>query len=579
MDQDAASGVFGKDPSLPDPQPSANPDTQSKTGDEIADEAEKRRERKRFTDRVAQRQHRKRQKLYIEELEDQLRVLRSGGQSEVAQLTAHNARLYDEVMNIRTQVWPTSTGSDADEPKLKRFHGLWDEMEDLLRRQRLLRQHSALRASWDTQSPHPDPHSPDLVGGLATWNTRSELGPNALDCTETRPADLATPTQAEPVPMDITPASEEMDETATVGDPVPASFDNTIASHIDGSEATSSDDTSAARVQLQQSLPNAAGCSRGGSQLVRDTDTLRDQIREANGHSVSDDGTAVDWIHIYQQLDNGMSSLPSQGVHTSHQNPAHPHGAQSTSNAMLAPLSQCRDAIIELGNFLDVDAWSSQSNNLPNQASSLNTERLTSTLLSAEAGPRQSGNAAPRCDTISTAPVHSIESILDLLGTCMGQWIPPPSPMSMAMPLMEFLAAYWVMYLLLRWQVIRDESAYESVPSWLRPTQLQLTVPHPLAADLVPWPEIREELIHMSLTDETGPYDVSRDIIRHMTVDIHNLEQTGLQDLHRLEAAILDLKNWRLSEEFFDRYPQWKCLKTRDRNFQPLLKATETLVF
>lgn len=64
-------------------------------------EAEKRRrERKRFTDKLAQRHHRKRQKLYIEELEGRLNMLKSGsgGDSGPAELVAQNLRLQEEVI-------------------------------------------------------------------------------------------------------------------------------------------------------------------------------------------------------------------------------------------------------------------------------------------------------------------------------------------------------------------------------------------------------------------------------------------------------------------------------------------------
>lgn len=61
------------------------------------DTAELRRERKRQTDRLAQRQHRKRQKQYIEELEAQIALLKTPGPSETSQLAAQNIRLQDEV--------------------------------------------------------------------------------------------------------------------------------------------------------------------------------------------------------------------------------------------------------------------------------------------------------------------------------------------------------------------------------------------------------------------------------------------------------------------------------------------------
>lgn len=73
-------------------------------------------------------------------------------------------------------------------------------------------------------------------------------------------------------------------------------------------------------------------------------------------------------------------------------------------------------------------------------------------------------------------------------------------------------------------------------------------------------PEMREELIHMSISDEIGLYEVSRDIVRYLTVDIQTPDQAALNDPKRLEAEILDLKNWKLGHGFFDRYPHWKWL-------------------
>lgn len=58
---------------------------------------ESRRERKRQTDRVAQQQHRKRQKLYIEELESQVALLKSAGQAQSSsRLAVQNLKLQQE---------------------------------------------------------------------------------------------------------------------------------------------------------------------------------------------------------------------------------------------------------------------------------------------------------------------------------------------------------------------------------------------------------------------------------------------------------------------------------------------------
>ena len=57
-----------------------------------------RRERKRATDRAAQREHRRRQKLYVEELEAQLALVRGGSLSDqLAQVMQENEKLRKEV--------------------------------------------------------------------------------------------------------------------------------------------------------------------------------------------------------------------------------------------------------------------------------------------------------------------------------------------------------------------------------------------------------------------------------------------------------------------------------------------------
>lgn len=66
---------------------------------EPKDDGNTKRERKRQTDRVAQREHRKRQRQYIEQLEEQLSVLKSRDQLGLGAL---NVRLQDEVSFQRT---------------------------------------------------------------------------------------------------------------------------------------------------------------------------------------------------------------------------------------------------------------------------------------------------------------------------------------------------------------------------------------------------------------------------------------------------------------------------------------------
>ncbi|KAL2858527.1 hypothetical protein BJY01DRAFT_241856 [Aspergillus pseudoustus] len=64
--------------------------------------AEDRREKKRASDRLAQREHRRRQREYIDELEAQLRLIKEGSHSEsVAALVAENERLKSELKQLR----------------------------------------------------------------------------------------------------------------------------------------------------------------------------------------------------------------------------------------------------------------------------------------------------------------------------------------------------------------------------------------------------------------------------------------------------------------------------------------------
>ncbi|KAL3483145.1 hypothetical protein BJX62DRAFT_245189 [Aspergillus germanicus] len=67
-----------------------------------ASTAEDRRERKRASDRLAQREHRRRQREYIDELEAQLKLIKEGSHSEsVAVLVAENERLKNELQQLR----------------------------------------------------------------------------------------------------------------------------------------------------------------------------------------------------------------------------------------------------------------------------------------------------------------------------------------------------------------------------------------------------------------------------------------------------------------------------------------------
>lgn len=71
-----------------------------------SEEVNSRKERKRASDRAAQREHRKRQRQYVEELESQLEMVRKGSHSQsVATLMAENEKLKTEVRGVSMHNW------------------------------------------------------------------------------------------------------------------------------------------------------------------------------------------------------------------------------------------------------------------------------------------------------------------------------------------------------------------------------------------------------------------------------------------------------------------------------------------
>ncbi|KAE8345044.1 hypothetical protein BDV24DRAFT_159878 [Aspergillus arachidicola] len=59
----------------------------------------------------------------------------------------------------------------------------------------------------------------------------------------------------------------------------------------------------------------------------------------------------------------------------------------------------------------------------------------------------------------------------------------------------EKLAFMFVMFRNLRWQLSSSKFDYEEMPRWLRPTAVQITVPHSAWIDNLPWPQMRDTLI------------------------------------------------------------------------------------
>ncbi|TPX11033.1 uncharacterized protein E0L32_008070 [Thyridium curvatum] len=60
----------------------------------------------------------------------------------------------------------------------------------------------------------------------------------------------------------------------------------------------------------------------------------------------------------------------------------------------------------------------------------------------------------------------------------------------------ERVAVLYIMFLIMRWQINPSRESYERLPPWCRPCRAQHAVPHPAWIDHLPFPIMRERLVH-----------------------------------------------------------------------------------
>nr|RBQ90457.1 hypothetical protein FVER53263_13395 [Fusarium verticillioides] len=500
-------------------------------------DAESRRAKKRQTDRNAQRQHRKRQKQYIEGLEAQISLLKSADKTEASQLAAQNLQLQDELQQMR---------------------GLWDEMESILQRQRDLRSSSILNAplvcSDSSSTPGYDSNN-ERDASAQAFAVRSS---SFSDTTRVRPTVPPAPavvddhlqstrlSDLDGLMLHNTSSSHDLTNDLIRCDTLDL-HDGSQLLNTDGNEmdAILGDDFQLASMDHSDESDRAmTELTHSQSLTVRNKHTDHfstmdsSQMQTPRGHE-SDSAITMRWIaspsHLFRD-DDDIDHFPEVEDSSSHQ-----HEKQRTPDPL--------DGFTEL-----FDAC--MKHNLPAFRSNMPMLMFSSAakdVLLHEMIQRASQNPE------SIGPPVLIDFLVDnkqnSLSTDLKVYL---EPVRKTRRTSEYLATYWVLYLLLRWQIVRSEDAYHSLPPWLRPTPLQLVVHHPMAADLIAWPAIREGLVQMSMSDPDRVYDVSTDIGKYLTVEISTSESDLVHDPQQLVSKILDLNNWKLDKEFFNRYPQWK---------------------
>ncbi|KAH8589604.1 hypothetical protein B0O99DRAFT_745891 [Bisporella sp. PMI_857] len=122
----------------------------------------------------------------------------------------------------------------------------------------------------------------------------------------------------------------------------------------------------------------------------------------------------------------------------------------------------------------------------------------------------------------------------------------------------EYLGTYWVSYLLLRWQVNQSAESFERIPTWFRPTDLQMHVAHPIAIDFIAWPLLRDQIVKLSQTSPEKVHDVMTTVGVYLELDLGASIGNNPTNEEVLHSVVCDLKNWKLKEGFFEIYPQWR---------------------
>ncbi|OOF91817.1 hypothetical protein ASPCADRAFT_56746, partial [Aspergillus carbonarius ITEM 5010] len=126
----------------------------------------------------------------------------------------------------------------------------------------------------------------------------------------------------------------------------------------------------------------------------------------------------------------------------------------------------------------------------------------------------------------------------------------------------EKLAFMYLMHLTTRWQVSPNMDSYSRLPVWLRPTVMQITVPHAAWIDNIPWPRVRDILIqdpsrypfavfselYSGHVHVNWPYD-SEDIV--VDTDDGQLLNTIF------EKHIQRLSNWVAPRPFREYFSEW----------------------
>ncbi|KAK3110393.1 hypothetical protein LTR53_015361 [Teratosphaeriaceae sp. CCFEE 6253] len=128
----------------------------------------------------------------------------------------------------------------------------------------------------------------------------------------------------------------------------------------------------------------------------------------------------------------------------------------------------------------------------------------------------------------------------------------------------EKVAVLYIMFLVMRWSICPCEACYERLPTWARPVDAQIDLPHATWIDNLPWPFMRRQLASASTPvnfDEffvpytttlslNWPYSTSQVLISSLTEDGSGVKLNPLFEMH---LRVLD--HWSLGVDFQRAFP------------------------
>lgn len=126
----------------------------------------------------------------------------------------------------------------------------------------------------------------------------------------------------------------------------------------------------------------------------------------------------------------------------------------------------------------------------------------------------------------------------------------------------EQVAVLYIMFLIMRWQICPTQETYNRLPEWITPRPSQLLIPHPAWVDHLPWPRMRDRMVHLypSIALENffipytttlslnWPYDPSDTLL-----SLPDSDELSINPV--FERHLRDLNNWSLGPAFAKAFP------------------------